>query len=166
MARMPGVTAEPHECRDQRLSIRVLGPDFATTLLNGREQVTVGDNRGVEYDQYPSEFFKNVNVYKSADASLIAAGISGTVDLRMLRPLERGERVVALSARGQMNGIDNLNPDSSRYGYRASATYIDQFAGDTLGIALGVAAAQTPSQAERYNPWGYSGRSEEQPPEL
>src|SRR3546814_6946414 len=57
----------------------------------------------VEYDQYPSEFFKNVNVYKSADASLIAAGISGTVDLRMLRPLERGERVVALSARGQMN---------------------------------------------------------------
>src|SRR3546814_18946217 len=75
----------------------------------------------------------------------------------MLRPLERGERVVALSARGLMNGIDNLNPDSSRYGYRASATYIDQFAGDTLGIALGVSAAQTPSQDERYNTWGYSG---------
>src|SRR3546814_7356277 len=56
-----------------------------------------------------------------------------------------------------MNGIDNLNPDSSRYGYRASATYIDQFAGDTLGIALGVSAAQTPSQDERYNTWGYSG---------
>src|SRR3546814_11510133 len=96
-------------------------------------------------------------VYKSADASLIAAGISGTVDLRMLRPLERGERVVALSARGQMNGIDNLNPDSSRYGYRASATYIDQFAGATLGIALGVSAAQTPSQDERYHQLGRAG---------
>ncbi|MCZ3110865.1 TonB-dependent receptor plug domain-containing protein, partial [Acinetobacter baumannii] len=88
-ARLPGVTAQRLEGRDQRLSIRGLGPDFSTTLLNGREQVTVGDNRGVEYDQYPSEFFRNVNVYKSANATLIAAGISGTVDLRMLRPLDQ-----------------------------------------------------------------------------
>ncbi|WP_137898114.1 TonB-dependent receptor [Sphingomonas sp. 2SG] len=157
LARLPGVTAQRLEGRDQRLSIRGLGPDFSTTLLNGREQVTVGDNRGVEYDQYPSEFFRNVNVYKSADASLIAAGISGTVDLRMLRPLEQSGRVFAINARGQMNGIDNLNPDSSRYGYRASATYIDKFAGDTLGIAIGVSGTQTPSQDERYNAWGYPG---------
>lgn len=157
LARLPGVTAQRLEGRDQRLSIRGLGPDFSTTLLNGREQVTVGDNRGVEYDQYPSEFFRNVNVYKSANASLIAAGISGTVDLRMLRPLDQPGRVFAINARGQMNGIDNLNPDSSRYGYRASATYVDKFANDTLGIALGVSATQTPSQDERYNAWGYSG---------
>ncbi|MCU6452787.1 TonB-dependent receptor [Sphingomonas sp. A2-49] len=157
LARLPGVTAQRLEGRDQRLSIRGLGPDFSTTLLNGREQVTVGDNRGVEYDQYPSEFFRNVNVYKSADASLIAAGISGTVDLRMLRPLDQAGRIFAINARGQMNGIDNLNPDSSRYGYRASATYVDKFAGDTLGIAIGVSATQTPSQDERYNAWGYAG---------
>jgi iron complex outermembrane recepter protein len=157
LARLPGVTAQRLEGRDQRLSIRGLGPDFSTTLLNGREQVTVGDNRGVEYDQYPSEFFRNVNVYKSADASLIAAGISGTVDLRMLRPLEQSGRIFAINARGQMNGIDNLNPDSSRYGYRASATYVDKFANDTLGIAIGVSGSQTPTQNERYNAWGYSG---------
>lgn len=157
LARIPGVTAQRLEGRDQRLSIRGLGPDFSTTLLNGREQVTVGDNRGVEYDQYPSEFFRNVNVYKSADASLIAAGISGTVDLRMLRPLDQSQRVFAINARGQMNGIDNLNPDSSRYGYRASATYVDKFADDTFGIAVGVSATQTPSQNERYNAWGYNG---------
>lgn len=157
LARLPGVTAQRLEGRDQRLSIRGLGPDFSTTLLNGREQVTTGDNRGVEFDQYPSEFFKNVNVYKSADASLIAAGIAGTVDLRMLRPLDQGKRVIAVSARGQMNGIDKLNPDGTRYGYRASATYVDKFAGDTLGIAIGLSATQTPSQDERYNAWGYTG---------
>jgi iron complex outermembrane receptor protein len=157
LARLPGVTAQRLEGRDQRLSIRGLGPDFSTTLLNGREQVTTGDNRGVEFDQYPSEFFKTVNVYKSADASLIAAGIAGTVDLRMLRPLDQPNRIVAISARGQMNGIDKLNPDGTRYGYRASATYVDKFANDTLGIAIGVSATQTPSQNERYNAWGYSG---------
>ncbi|MCB4859510.1 TonB-dependent receptor [Sphingobium sp. PNB] len=155
LARLPGVTAQRLEGRDQRLSIRGLGPDFSTTLLNGREQMTVGDNRGVEYDQYPSEFFQNVNVYKSADAALIAAGISGTVDLRMLRPLDKKDRVMAVSLRGQMNGMDKLNPDGKRYGYRASATYIDQFADDTLGLSLGFSASQTPSQNERFNSWGY-----------
>ncbi|MGN6279323.1 MAG: TonB-dependent receptor [Sphingomonas sp.] len=156
LARLPGVTAQRLEGRDQRLSIRGLGPDFSTTLLNGREQVTVGDNRGVEFDQYPAEFFKNVNVYKSADASLIAAGIAGTVDLRMLRPLDTDKRVFAIAARGEMNGIDKLTPEGSRYGYRASATYVDQFADDTFGVALGVSASRIPSQDERYNAWGYS----------
>jgi iron complex outermembrane recepter protein len=154
LARLPGVTAQRLEGRDQRLSIRGLGPDFSTTLLNGREQVTVGDNRGVEYDQYPSEFFKNVNVYKSADASLIAAGIAGTVDLRMLRPLS-SQRAFVISARGQMNEKDKLNPDGSRYGYRASATYVDKFANDTLGIAIGLSAQSTPTQIERYAAWGF-----------
>lgn len=160
LARIPGVTAQRLEGRDQRLSIRGLGPDFSTTLLNGREQVTVGDNRGVEYDQYPSEFFQNVNVYKGADPALIAAGISGTVDLRMLRPLDQGKQTVVLSARGQMNDKKALNPDGSRYGYRASATYVDQFANDTLGIAIGASATQTPTQIERYAAWGFPNASQ------
>lgn len=155
LARLPGVTAQRLEGRDQRLSIRGLGPDFGTTLLNGREQVTVGDNRGVEYDQYPSEFFKNVVVHKAADASLIAAGIAGTVDLRMLRPLAQRDRIVAVQVRGQMNGMKSLNPDMSRYGYRASAAYVDKFADDTFGIALGVSVTDAPSQDERYNAWGF-----------
>ncbi len=163
LARLPGVTAQRLEGRDQRLSIRGLGPDFSTTLLNGREQVTVGDNRGVEYDQYPSEFFKNVVVHKAADASLIAAGISGTVDLRMLRPLAATGNKFFVQARGQMNGTKNLNPDSPRYGYRASATYIDQFADDTLGIAIGVSATSAPSQDERYNAWGFPNDTDANP---
>jgi iron complex outermembrane recepter protein len=160
LARLPGVTAQRLEGRDQRLSIRGLGPDFGVTLLNGREQVTVGDNRGVEYDQYPSEFFRNVVVHKSANAALVPAGISGTVDLRMLRPLAQPKRIIAVSARGQMNGQKSLNPDSPRYGYRGSATYVDQFADDTLGIAIGVSATSAPSQNERYNAWGFPNAPE------
>lgn len=155
LARLPGLTAQRIEGRDQRLSIRGFGPDFSTTLLNGREQVTVGDNRGVEYDQYPSEFFQRVDVYKSADASLIAAGVAGTVDLRMLRPLELDKPVVALSSRGQMNGKRKLNPDGERTGYRASLAYVDQFSEDRIGLSVGFAASKTPSQDERFESWGY-----------
>jgi len=155
LARLPGVTAQRLEGRDQRLSIRGLAPDFSTTLLNGREQVTVGDNRGVEYDQYPSEFFRNVVVHKSANASLVPSGISGTVDLRMLRPLNHRKPIVAVQLRGQLNGQDALNPEADRVGYRASGTYIDQFAEDTIGIAIGLSHTKSVSQNERYNAWGF-----------
>jgi iron complex outermembrane recepter protein len=160
LARLPGVTAQRLEGRDQRLSIRGLGPDFGTTLLNGREQVTVGDNRGVEYDQYPSEFFRNVVVYKSANANLVPAGISGTVDLRMLRPLSQTGRIVAVQARGQMNGLKALNPDGERFGFRASGAFVDKFMDDTLGISIGVSASHSPSQNERYNAWGFPNAPE------
>ncbi len=155
LARLPGVTAQRLEGRDQRLSIRGLGPDFGVTLLNGREQVTVGDNRGVEYDQYPAEFFKNVIVNKSANAALVPAGIAGTVDLRLLRPLSERERIVAVQVRGQYNSLKKLNPEGERVGYRASGMYVDQFNGDTLGVAIGVSHTKTVGQNERYHAWGY-----------
>lgn len=155
LARLPGLTAQRLEGRDQRLSIRGFGPDFSTTLLNGREQVTVGDNRGVEYDQYPSEFFRAANVYKSFDPDLIAAGISGTVDLRMLRPLDEDHRIIAGSIRGQLNGTSKLNPDADRSGHRASLSYVDQFAGRTFGVSLGFATSRIPSQNKRFESWGY-----------
>ena len=157
LARLPGVTAQRVEGRDQNLSIRGLGPDFSTTLFNGREQVTVGDNRGVEYDQYPSEFFRNVNVYKSPDASLIAAGISGTVDLRSLRPLDQRDRSVVVSARGQYNDIGKRNPDGKRIGYRVSGAFVDKFADDTFGIAIGLAATEAPTNYDKYEAWGDAG---------
>jgi iron complex outermembrane receptor protein len=51
LARLPGLTAQRLDGRSQVISIRGLGPDFTTALLNGREQVSTGDNRGVEFDQ-------------------------------------------------------------------------------------------------------------------
>ncbi len=87
LARLPGLTAQRLNGRGQQISIRGLGPDFTTALLNGREQVTTGDNRGVEFDQYPSELLSGVTVYKTPDASLIGAGLAGTADLQTIRPL-------------------------------------------------------------------------------
>jgi len=155
LARLPGVTAQRLEGRDQRLSIRGLGPDFSTTLLNGREQVTVGDNRGVEYDQYPAEFFTNVIVNKSANASIVPAGIAGTVDLRLLRPLDLANRLIVLNVRGQHNSLPKLNPEGDRNGWRASASYVDQFADDKVGLSIGISHTKLVGQNERYNSWGF-----------
>ncbi|MFZ9801328.1 MAG: TonB-dependent receptor plug domain-containing protein, partial [Burkholderiaceae bacterium] len=80
LSRLPGITSQRTGGRAQQISIRGLGPDFATALLNGREQVTTGDSRGVEFDQYPSELLHRVVVYKTPDGGLLGQGLSGTVD--------------------------------------------------------------------------------------
>lgn len=155
LARLPGLTAQRIDGRAQVISIRGLGPDLSTALLNGREQVTTGDNRGVEFDQYPAELLGSVVVYKTPDSTLIGQGLAGTVDLRTIRPLERGERILAVNARYEANGTNALNPDAPDTGYRASATYVDQFADDTVGITLGIAGQSTPTQSKRFNAWGF-----------
>lgn len=65
LARLPGLAAQRVAGRAQVISVRGLSPDFSTTLLNGREVVSTGDNRSVEFDQYPSELVSGVTVYKT-----------------------------------------------------------------------------------------------------
>lgn len=155
IARLPGLSAQRVAGRSSTISIRGLAADFSTTLLNGREQVSSGDNRGVEFDQYPSELLSSVVVYKTPDAGLVAQGISGTVDLRTVRPLAFPERVLAVSARGEQNSLGELNPGYSDVGSRFSFSYIDQFADNTVGVAVGYARLDSPGQADRWNAWGY-----------
>ncbi|KQW82993.1 TonB-dependent receptor [Brevundimonas sp. Root1279] len=155
LARLPGLTAQRLDGRSQAISIRGLGPDFTTALLNGREQVTTGDNRGVEFDQYPSELLSGVTVYKTPDAALIGQGLAGTVDLQTMRPLAYGRRAIAANVRYEVNDIGALNAGTNDDGVRYSISYIDQFANDTIGIALGYAHMTSPYQSERFNAWGY-----------
>jgi iron complex outermembrane recepter protein len=155
IARLPGLAAQRVAGRATTISIRGLAGDFSTTLLNGREQVSSGDNRSVEFDQYPSELLNQVVVYKTPDANLVAQGISGTVDLQTVRPLAFGKRVVSVNTRYESNSVGEVNPGYDDTGYRVSASYIDQFADNTVGLAIGFARLDSPGQAERWNAWGY-----------
>ena len=155
LARLPGLAAQRLRGRAQVISVRGLGPDFTTALLNGREQVTAGDNRGVEFDQYPSELLSSVVVYKTPDAQLVGQGLAGTADLRTIRPLEQNEQTVSLSARYEWNEYGALNAGSDDSGHRITGFYVDQFANDTVGLALGFASQSSPTQGERWDAWGY-----------
>ena len=159
IARLPGVSAQRVAGRAQVISVRGLSPDFATTLLNGREMVSTGDNRSVEFDQYPSELVSGVTVYKTPRASLIGQGLSGTLDMHTVRPLDYQKDVTVVGVRGQHNSLGSA-ADSSAFGNRFNASYIGQFMDHTLGIALGYAHSQTPTQENQvglYEPWEQVG---------
>ncbi len=155
LARLPGLAAQRLNGRGQVISVRGLAPDFTTAMLNGRPQVSTGDNRGVEFDQYPSELLSSVVVYKTPDASLIGQGLAGTADLRTIRPLTYGEQAIAGNIRYEQNQLDALNAGSQDDGIRYSFSYVDQFDDDKIGLAIGFAHMTNPSQEKRYNAWGY-----------
>lgn len=154
ISRLPGLAGQRLDGRQSSISIRGLGEDFSTATLNGREQVSIGDNRGIEFDLYPSEIMSGVTVYKTPDASLMNQGIAGTINLHTVKPLDY-DRVLQVNAQLEQNGHDKLNPDGDDSGYRGTFSYIDQFADDTVGIALAFATMESPNQEERWNSWGF-----------
>lgn len=157
IARLPGLTAQrnPQGGSAQLISIRGMSPDFSTALLNGREVVSTGDSRTVEFDQYPSEMLGGVNVYKTPDGGLIGQGLAGTVDMLAVRPLNFGQRQLALSYRQEKNGVGAASEGT---GNRYSFTYIDQYLDRTLGLAIGYAKTDRDLGSQtRGGMWGLAG---------
>jgi TonB-dependent receptor len=159
IARLPGLSAQRVAGRAQVISVRGLSPDFATTLLNGRELVSTGDNRSVEFDQYPSELFSGVTIYKTPDAGIVGQGLSGTIDMRTVRPLDITEPVFVVGVRGQDNSLGSA-ADSNVTGYRVNASYIGKSESGIFGYALGISRSDTPIQEKQvglYEPWEQIG---------
>lgn len=158
LARLPGLATQRVGGHAQYISIRGLSPDFVGTTLNGREQASTGENRGVQYDQYPAELMGGAVVYKVPDATVIGQGLSGTVDLHTINPLDFNEMALAANLRGEHNTNGNLNPHSGvgTNGNRVSFSWVDQFFDHTLGVALGFARLDSPSQEKQYQAWWWS----------
>ncbi len=138
------------------ISIRGLGPFLGSTVINGRIATNGSGDRSVNFSQFPSELFNKIGIYKSQAASYIEGGVAGQIALETVRPLDYSKR------RFQGNFKLNVNPDNldidsdqrfQKFGYRATASYIDQFQlGDAeLGISLGYSRNKTSNPEQEAN---------------
>jgi iron complex outermembrane receptor protein len=152
LARLPGVTTQrTRNGEASTISIRGLGPDFNGYLLNGREQTSVGDSRAVDLSVYPSELIAGATVYKTGDATLMTAGLAGTIDNKLIDPLSFRSRVFAVQAQKVKTGKGLPVEGSAK---RYSLSYIDQFADRTIGVALGFVRADGTSNQLETGGWG------------
>ena len=154
LARLPGVTGERRNGRTSGLSVRGFNENYIGTSLNGRELLGMGDNRGVEFDLYPTEIVSNILVYKTPEAGFVSQGIGGTIDLQTVSPLN-ADSTLTFNGNFEKNGQDSANPDYDNDGHRFSVNFVEKFADDTLGVALVVATQETPRQEEQFRGWGY-----------
>jgi len=161
IARLPGLAAQRLDGRASRVSIRGFGENESGTTFNGREQVSISDNRGVEFDLYPSEIMSGVTVYKTPNATLEGEGIAGVIDMQTVKPLSQDGQVIQINTQFEKTSFDKLNPDGEDSGFRGTFSYIDQFADDTIGVAFAHSSMSSPNQEKRWNAWGYPEATED-----
>ncbi|WP_373989545.1 TonB-dependent receptor [Duganella sp. BuS-21] len=155
ISRLSGVTTQRNKTNGKatEVSVRGLSPSFNGALLNGREQASTSDARSPEFDLFPSELTGSVLVYKTPDASLMGQGLASTIDLRTLRPLDFGQRVLAASARKERIGFDSGSDLGS--GHRTTFSYVDQFANRTIGLSIGLTSFKQDNGGElKFDSWG------------
>ncbi len=154
LARLPGLAGERKGGRVSGISVRGFKEDFVGTTLNGRELLGIGDNRGAEYDLYPSEIMSGAVIYKSSEAKLTTTGIGGTVDLRTARPLDVSP-TVTFNGSYEMASQGSDNPEFDDDGNRYAVGFSQKFADDTIGLAMAYASTESPTNQRKYGVWGY-----------
>lgn len=158
IARLPGVNTTRDRGNDSQAAIRGIGPRMVLGTVNGREVASSEPDRNVRWEIYPSEIVSGVSVYKSSQASLIAGGISGTVDLQTIRPLEySGPQLVARGGLVQYDGGSAL-PGYDGLGYRASGAFVKKLTPD-FAVVLALTAQRQKNGYESFQGWGYNDNS-------
>ena len=152
LQRISGVAIDRKSGEGAFVSVRGLGPQFVQTTIGGRvsaSNVAPGshDGRGqtntksrvVGFHAFQSGLVQAVEVHKSPRADHVEGGLGGFIDIQPRKPLDLGERHIALS----LDATQNELADDTAPG--VFALYSDVLS-DTVGFMV---SAQ----------WGQSGLS-------
>ena len=114
LQRITGVSVDRVNGEGRGITVRGLGPEFNTVLLNNRLLSTEAGGRSFSFDILSSELISGAEVYKSSEARLQEGGIGSTVILRTARPTDRAGVHFAGNVAGRHdNTSDRITPFGS-----------------------------------------------------
>lgn len=146
-----GATTHREKGDASEIALRGLGPFLSNATFNGRDASNGSGDRSVNFNQFPSELVNNIKIYKTQQASLVEGGVAGTIEIGTLRPLDFGKRRLQGEIKAQYNPYgDRIVGGSGGVGWRGTLSYVDQFANDTIGIAIGAQRNDTNNPEETY----------------
>ncbi|MEN0035533.1 MAG: TonB-dependent receptor [Cellvibrio sp.] len=128
--RIPGVQISNVNGRGSTISVRGLGPQYATTTLNGQSFNGADFTSGFRFDIIQTELASGIQVIKSPSADMDAGGLSGTINIDTAKPLSLDETQVMVSLKGQQaeySPTSGITP-------KGNITYVDQFLDNTVGV--------------------------------
>ncbi|WP_417318775.1 TonB-dependent receptor [Emcibacter sp.] len=155
LVRLPGLNGTRDRGNNSQATIRGLGPRLVLGLVNGREVATSEPDRGIRWEQYPSELISGVQVHKSQSADLVSGGIAGTVNLNTVEPLSyNGPQFILRGGPVYYEAGDDI-PDYSPFGLRGSASFVKQLS-DKLGVAVGLTYQKQKNGFPSLQGWAYN----------
>lgn len=155
LARLPGLAAGLDRGNASQIVARGMGERFIGATLNGRELASSEPNRAVRFEQFPSESLSGAVVYKTQNADLVEGGVATTIDLQTVQPLKYKGRQVSIKADALYYPLAR-DVDAKAVRPRLGGIWIDQFANNTVGVALAASYQKQPSIEKRKNHWGFN----------
>lgn len=136
LQRVTGVAIDRNGGEGQFITVRGLGPQFNTVLINGRVMATDNPGREFSFDVLSPNMIQRTEIYKSTVPQLQEGGIGATVNIITAKPLDgKAGAHVTVSAGGMYDTMaKKTSPDFSG---TASFTNKDR----TIGLV--VAASYT-----------------------
>lgn len=120
LQRISGVSIMRSGGEGRQITVRGLGPTFATVRINGMDTIStaggtdaVGGNnrgRGFDFNTFSSDLFSNLKVYKSNAAERPEGSLGATVEMNSAHPFDY--RGFVMTASGSM-GYNDLSEENS-----------------------------------------------------
>ncbi|NJO13572.1 MAG: TonB-dependent receptor [Gammaproteobacteria bacterium] len=158
LQRVSGVALTRERGEGSRISIRGLGPEQNLTLVDGQriasQQLFEGEqpSRSFNFALLASEVISGAEVYKSPEARIDEGGVGGTVNLKLLRPLELRRTLATASVEG---GYSDL---ADEYDPRYSLTFGTKWGDDKWGAIISLARTERTIRNDGTGPLSYSQR--------
>ena len=153
LQRITGVAIDRSGGEGQFITVRGLGPEFNTVLLNGRTIATDNDGREFSFDVLSSDIIQRAEVFKTATPNLQSGGIGSTVNIVTARPFDRPGQSFTASVAGTYDTLrEEASPDLTAVG---SWTNEDR----TFGFLLGASYSDRAIQEDSSFTNGYALRS-------
>ncbi len=139
LQRVTGVAIDRNGGEGQFITVRGLGPQFNTVLVNGRIMATDNPGREFSFDVLSPNMIQRTDIYKSTVPQLQEGGIGATVNIVTARPLDGKKGLhLTVSAAGMYDTLrDKASPDLSgvvsfanqnkTFGAVVSASYTNRY---------------------------------------
>jgi len=130
LQRVTGVSIDRSGGEGQAVTVRGLGPQFNTVLVNGRQLATDTRGREFNFDVLSADLINGADVYKSANPGMQEGGIGATINISTRKPLDNPGLQLVGSVKGMYETLSEETAPS--YTGLVSQTFMD----DKLGVLL------------------------------
>ena len=148
LQRISGVAIDREGGEGQLISVRGLGPEFNSVLVNGRTMATISGGRAFSFDTLASELINGAQVFKTQTAKLQEGSIGATVNITTHKPLDiDGYKAVASVKATYDKMAKQTNPtfsglisnifDDGKLGVLASLSFSDRDSRSDTGQTFG-----------------------------
>lgn len=149
LQRISGVSIDRAGGEGQQVTVRGLGPQFNTVLVNGRQIATDSGGREFNFDVLAADQITGANVHKSSVAYLQEGGIGATINVTTARPMDNPGFQLAGSVKGMYETLSEETSPS------ASLLISNTFADDTFGVLLAVSHQERDVQLNQIGTAGW-----------